>query len=104
MHTYHGGYPTIRYYIYGFVYRDAEMLHGVQRVGTRSLRRVGGLLVASEQVQRQLLQRYPTIELAEARWRIHLLGKPRNKNRMKTLMIMLPVLLTIAGVVYSVFW
>jgi hypothetical protein len=47
---------------------------------------------------------YPTRELVEARWRIHLLGERRNKNRMKTLMIMLPVLLTIAGVVYSVFW
>jgi hypothetical protein len=33
------------------------MLRGVQRVGTRSLRRVGGLPEASEQVQRQLLQR-----------------------------------------------
>jgi viroplasmin and RNaseH domain-containing protein len=47
---------------------------------------------------------YPTRELAEAWWRIHLLGERRNKNRMKTLMIVLPVLLTIAGVVYSVFW
>jgi hypothetical protein len=47
---------------------------------------------------------YPTRELAEARWRIHLLGERRNNNRMKTLMIVLPVLLTIADVVYSVFW
>jgi hypothetical protein len=47
---------------------------------------------------------YPTRELAEARWRIQLLGERRNNNRMKTLMIVLPVLLTIAGVVYSVFW
>jgi hypothetical protein len=46
---------------------------------------------------------YPTRELAEARWRIHLLGERRNNNWMKTLMIVLPVLLTIAGVVYSVF-
>jgi hypothetical protein len=46
----------------------------------------------------------PTRELAEARWRIHLLGERRNNNQMKTLMIVLPVLLTIAGVVYSVFW
>jgi viroplasmin and RNaseH domain-containing protein len=46
----------------------------------------------------------PTRELAKARWRIHLLGERRNNNRMKTLMIVLPVLLTIAGVVYSVFW
>ena len=44
-------------------------------------------------------------ELAEARWRIHLLGEQRNRNRMKTLMIVLPVLLTaIAGVLYSVLW
>lgn len=48
---------------------------------------------------------YPTRELAEARWRIHLLGEQRNNNRMKTLMIVLPVLLTaIAGVLYSVLW
>jgi hypothetical protein len=47
---------------------------------------------------------YPTRELAEARWRIHLLGERRNRNQMKTLMIVLSVLLTIAGVVYSVFW
>jgi hypothetical protein len=47
---------------------------------------------------------YPTRELTEARWRIHLLGEWRNKNRMWTMMIVLPVLLTIAGVVYSVFW
>jgi hypothetical protein len=46
---------------------------------------------------------YPMRELVEARWRIHLLGERRNNNRMKTLMIVLPVLLTIAGVVYSVF-
>jgi hypothetical protein len=43
-------------------------------------------------------------ELAEGRWRIHLLGERRNMNRMKNLMIVLPVLLTIAGVVYSVLW
>jgi hypothetical protein len=43
-------------------------------------------------------------ELAEARWRIHLLGEQRNRNQMKTLMIVLLVLLTIAGVVYSVLW
>jgi ribonuclease HI len=30
---------------------------------------------------------YLTRELAEARWRIHLLGEQRNNNRMKTLMI-----------------
>jgi hypothetical protein len=59
---------------------------------------------ASEQVQRQLLQRVPDERLAEARWRIHLLGEQRNKNQMKTLMIVLPVLLTIAGVFYSIFW
>jgi viroplasmin and RNaseH domain-containing protein len=47
---------------------------------------------------------YPTRELAEARRRIHLLGEQRNTNRMKTLMIVLPVLLTIAGVLYSVLW
>ena len=41
----------------GFVYRDAEVLRGVQRVGSRSLRRVGGLPEASEQVQGQLLRR-----------------------------------------------
>jgi viroplasmin and RNaseH domain-containing protein len=46
---------------------------------------------------------YLTRELAEARWRIYLLGKQRNNNRMKTLMIVLPVLLTIAGVVYWAF-
>jgi viroplasmin and RNaseH domain-containing protein len=45
---------------------------------------------------------YPTRELAEARWRIHLLGEWRNRNQMKTLMILLPVLLTIVGVVYLV--
>jgi hypothetical protein len=43
-------------------------------------------------------------ELTEARWRIHLLGERRNKNRMKILMIVPLVLLTIAGVVHSVFW
>jgi hypothetical protein len=47
---------------------------------------------------------YPARELAEARWRIHLLGEQRNRNRMKTLMIVLPVLLTIVGVLYSVLW
>jgi viroplasmin and RNaseH domain-containing protein len=47
---------------------------------------------------------YPTRELAEARWRIHLLGERRNRNKMKTLMIVLPVLLTITCVVYSVLW
>jgi hypothetical protein len=46
----------------------------------------------------------PTRELAEARCRIHLLGERRNRNRMKNLMIVLPVLLTIAGVVYLVLW
>jgi hypothetical protein len=45
---------------------------------------------------------YPMRELAESRWRIHLLGEQRNRNRMKTLMIVLSVLLTIAGVVYSI--
>jgi viroplasmin and RNaseH domain-containing protein len=47
---------------------------------------------------------YLTRELAEARWRIHLLGERRNNNQMKTLMIMLPILLTIVGVVYTIFW
>jgi hypothetical protein len=47
---------------------------------------------------------YPMREQAEARWRIHFLGERRNRNRMKTLMIVLPVLLTIVGVVYSVLW
>jgi hypothetical protein len=66
---------------------------------------VGGLPKPIEQVQRQLLQRVPDErELVEARWRIHLLGGQRNRNQMKTLMIVLPVLLTIVGVVYSVLW
>jgi hypothetical protein len=47
---------------------------------------------------------YPMSELAEDRWRIHLLGEQRNMNRMKTLIIVLPVLVTIAGILYSVRW
>lgn len=47
---------------------------------------------------------YPTREQAEARWRNHLLGEQRDRNQMKTLMIVLPVLLitAIAVVLYSV--